>query len=85
MYQIIFGRSAEKDLEQLPLKETKRISKVIDELAKEPRPIGSKKLKGTDRNLWRVRIGDYRVVYNINDTIKIVDIRKVGHRKDIYE
>lgn len=53
-------------------------------LANNPRPIGSKKLKGASENLWRIRIGDYRVVYLIEDSIKIIEIRKIGHRKDIY-
>ena len=63
----------------------KKVAVAIDELAIEPRPEGSKKLKSSDENLWRIRIGDYRVLYIIEDTIKVVEIRKIGHRKDIYE
>jgi len=54
-------------------------------LAENPRPAGCKKLKGTHEDLWRIRIGNYRVIYTINDTIQIIDIQKIGHRKDIYE
>lgn len=85
MYQIILSRSAEKDLDKLPAPTVKRVAKAIDGLAEDPRPSGCKKLKGTDENLWRIRIGDYRVVYAIADEIKIVDVRRVRHRKEVYE
>jgi mRNA interferase RelE/StbE len=49
-----------------------------------PRPVNCKKLKGSNENLYRIRIGDYRVIYNIDDGIKVVSIRDVGNRKDIY-
>jgi mRNA interferase RelE/StbE len=63
---------------------TTRIIKAILNLSDNPRPQGSKKLKGGFEN-WRIRIGDYRIIYAIDDEILIVDIRKVGHRKDIYD
>ncbi len=63
----------------------KRIGIAIESLAAEPRSLGSKKLKGTEENLWRIRIGDYRVVYDIKEIIKIIDIKKVGHCKEIYK
>ena len=85
MYRITFIRSAEKEIEKLPSKIVRKISPVIDDLANDPRPRGSKKLKGRDEILWRVRIGDYRVIYLIEDVIKIIEVRKVGHRKDIYQ
>jgi len=85
MYKIIISHSAEKDLEKLPTQAVRRIGKVIDELEEDPRPHGSKKLKGANENIWRIRVGDYRIIYNIDDVIAIVDIRKVGHRKDIYK
>lgn len=59
------------------------ISTVIDQLASIPRPDGCKKLKGSF--YWRVRVGDYRIVDGINDEIRIVDIRRIGHRRDVYE
>ena len=61
-----------------------KIEKVIDSLAEEPRPVGVKKLKGMDEDLFRIRLGDYRIIYSVEDEIKIVDIRRVGHRKDIF-
>jgi mRNA interferase RelE/StbE len=85
MYKIKFSRSAEKEIASLPNAVLKRVAKAIDGLEKNPRPNGCKKLKGSAENLWRIRIGDYRVVYSIEDVLLIVDIRKVGHRKDIYD
>ena len=85
MYQIIVSSSAEKDLEKLPVSALRKIEVAIDHLAIEPRPVGCKKLKGQNEDLWRIRVGDYRVVYSITDKIQIVDIRRVRHRKDVYE
>lgn len=61
------------------------MSLTIDELAVNPRPVGCKKLKGEKEYLWRVRVGDYRIIYKIEDVVKVIEIRKVGHRKNIYE
>ncbi len=85
MYIITFKKSAEKEFEKLPSQVIKRISTAIDALANNPRPAGSKKLEGQKESLWRIRIGDYRVIYLVEDVIKIVEIRRIGHRKDIYE
>jgi mRNA interferase RelE/StbE len=85
MYRITLTRSAFKELHSLPNEVIKRISEKIDSLAETPRPQGSKKLKGTSDDLWRIRIGDYRVIYGIDDAIKVIDIVKIGHRKDVYE
>jgi mRNA interferase RelE/StbE len=84
MYRITIKRKAEKELDLLPKKILIRIVSVIDELEDNPKPKGSKKLQGSDEPMYRVRVGDYRIIYVINDEIKIVDIRKIGHRKDIY-
>ena len=78
MYRIIFKRSAEKELSKLPATITKKIVPVIDELANNPRPIGSKKLEAQKNELWRVRVGDYRIVYLIEDIIQVVEVQKVG-------
>lgn len=85
MYNITFKKSAEKEFEKLPSSIIKRIGNSIDSLSKNPRPVGSKKLEGQKESLWRIRIGDYRVIYLIEDVIKIVEIRRIGHRKNIYE
>jgi len=85
MYKVTVSSSAEKELYKLPDTIIKRIGIAIESLAAEPRPLGSKKLKGTEENLWRIRNGDYRVLYDIKEIIKIIDIKKVGHRKEIYK
>jgi mRNA interferase RelE/StbE len=84
MYSVTFKSSALKELNDLNNKDVKRIMEKITALEKEPRPVNCKKLKGSNENLYRIRIGDYRVIYNIDDGIKVVSIRDVGNRKDIY-
>ncbi len=83
MYTVRFSPRAQRDLRGLPAQIVQRILPRIEELATEPRPQGAKKLSGT-QHIWRIRIGDYRVIYLVEDTIKLVEIRKAGHRKDIY-
>ena len=85
MYLIIISHSAEKDMDKLPSLALQRIAAAIDDLAVEPRPVGCLKLKAQKENLWRVRVGDYRIIYMINDSVEIVDVRRVRHRKDVYE
>lgn len=85
MYTVIISRGAEKDLEKLPKKALLLVSQSIDLLEQNPRPAGCKKLKGVTENLWRVRSGDYRIIYAIEDEVRVVDVRKAGHRKDIYK
>jgi mRNA interferase RelE/StbE len=63
----------------------KRLINSIKNLENNPRPQGCKKLSGLSEDLWRIRVGDYRIIYSINESIKIIDIRKIGHRKNIYE
>ena len=84
MYAIIFKKIASKELAHIPHKIAKNILKHIYALENNPRPMGCLKLEGSDENLWRIRIGDYRVIYTIDDGIKIINIRRVRHRKDVY-
>ncbi len=83
MHEVRIGRSAAKELESLPDHVIDRVAAKIDSLSKQPRPSGCKKLQGAD-DLWRVRVGDYRIIYVIDDTQSIVEIRVVRHRKDAY-
>ncbi len=83
MYKVVVSKSASKELADLPSQVVNRIIPAIIKLEENPRPTGCKKLKGEQEN-WRIRIGDYRVIYSIDDMIRIVDVRNVGHRKDIY-
>jgi mRNA interferase RelE/StbE len=84
MYNISINQSALKELGKLPKAMAKKAEKAIDALAEEPRPVGVKKLKGADEDLYRIRVGDFRIIYSIEDEIKIVDVLKIGHRKEIY-
>ena len=80
---ITFASSARKDIECLDEKLVNRIFPRIEALSRNPRPSGCRKLVG-NKYLWRIRIGDYRVVYAVYDDKKIVDIIAVSHRKDVY-
>ena len=84
MYSISITPSALKDIAKLPKAMIKKTEIIIDSLSEQPRPIGVKKLKGISEDLYRIRVGDYRIIYSIEDEIKIVDILKIGHRKEIY-
>jgi len=81
-YEIVLAKSARKELEKLPDKIADRIVARLEALPKAPRPFGAIKLSGA--NLWRIRIGTYRVIYEIDDAKKVVDIRVIQHRKDVY-
>jgi mRNA interferase RelE/StbE len=83
-FRVVLSKSAEKDLSKLPSRVVKQIIPVLESLSETPRPLGCKKLKGFD-DLWRVRIGNYRAVYAIEDVLFLIDIRAIGHRKDIYK
>lgn len=69
----------------MPLAIFRKISQEINKLEHNPRPHGVKKLKGKREVLWRIRVGDYRVIYSIEDVVKIVEIRRFGRRRDVYE
>ena len=83
-YSISFVRSARKELESVPNPLLRRILTKIELLAKNPRPAGCKKLKGAS-DLWRIRIGDYRVVYSIADREVRIEIITVRHRSQAYD
>jgi mRNA interferase RelE/StbE len=83
-YTIIIKKSAEKEIANLPLLIVEKLYKEFIVLSKTPRPDGVKKLSGF-KNLYRIRINDYRVIYSIEDNVLIIHILKVGHRKDIYK
>jgi mRNA interferase RelE/StbE len=83
MYQLVIDRYAQKQLSKISPPYFNRIVKAINELAAEPRPSGYKKLKG--RSGYRIRIGDYRVIYTIEDKILTVFVIDIGHRKNIYD
>ena len=82
-YTVLFKRSADKALQKLPEKVQRRIVLAASELAVEPRPVGCVNLEGED-NLWRIRVGDYRIVYTIEDQKLMVLVVRIAHRKDVY-
>jgi len=81
-YTVILSRSARKQLERFSGEEEKRILNKLSELETNPRPTGCKKLKNRDG--WRIRIGDYRVIYEIHDKVLQVIVIAVGHQREIY-
>lgn len=82
-YSINFSKQALKELENINDPFYSNIKDAITGLATNPRPMGYKKLKG--REGYRIRTGNYRIIYNIFDTVLIIDIITIGHRKDVYE
>lgn len=83
-YLVVLTQTAEKELRRLPSKVIEKIIALLKSMEENPRPTGCKKLKGY-KNLWRVPIGDYRLIYAIEEVIMLVDVREIGHRKDIYD
>lgn len=84
IYRIEVTPAAKRTIKKLPKNVQQKIIQELELLAKEPRPTGVVKLAASD-NLYRVRTGDYRIIYQIKDEILLVIITKVGHRSDIYK
>ena len=83
MYRILLERSAERDLRRLSAEMHERVIAAIRSLAANPRPPGCRKLTGSQHD-WRIRVGDYRVVYEIADDIRVVRVNRVRHRREVY-
>lgn len=81
-YKLFIKRSAAKELEALPVKVRRRIALRMEKLGSDPRAPGTEKLSGQEK--YRIRQGDYRVLYAIDDSSTTVTVVKVGHRKDVY-
>lgn len=82
-YQVFVQPSAQKEIEKLPKSAQAKVLKALVALGENPRPANCKKLVGTDS--WRVRLGEYRIVYWIEDNILSVEVVRVAHRKDVYK
>ena len=83
-YRVEVKPSARKELERLSNQVIARITRRLDTLASNARPPGCKKLKGGDQE-WRVRVGDYRVVYTVDDQNLLVEVTRIRHRSEVYE
>ena len=81
-YKLLITTSAGKDIEALPKQDRRRIVAKITSLASDPRPPGYEKLSGRDQ--YRLRQGNYRILYKIQDLNLVVVVVKVGHRRDVY-
>lgn len=82
-YRIDYAKGVDKDFRKIPVKFADRIAASIDKLAANPRPSGCVKLVGFDSE-YRIRVGDYRIIYQINDNVLVILVLEIGHRKDIY-
>ncbi len=83
-FNLSFKKSAEKELRRVPNPPLKAILKRVEALMLSPRPHDAAMLKGGERN-WRIRQGDYRIIYEVRDEAKEIVIIKIGHRRDVYD
>jgi len=83
-YEVVITRDAAKSLARIERRQRARIEAVIGSLAEQPRPVGCTKLAGTESG-YRVRVGDYRVVYTVDDDRVQVTVVKIGHRRSVYQ
>jgi mRNA interferase RelE/StbE len=81
-YSLFILRRAQKELSELPVESYERVKQAIQGLGDDPRPAGSKKLTG--REGWRIRVGDSRVIYEVDDASASVAVLHIGHRRDVY-
>ncbi len=83
MFEVLLERSAAKDLRRLPPRIQDQVIDRIAALAKNPRPSGSRKLSGAKHD-WRIRVGDYRALYDIADKLRTVRVYRIRHRREVY-
>jgi mRNA interferase RelE/StbE len=82
-YRVVVAERAEKDLARIPAKEVPRIIRKIDSLPENPRGRGKRKIIGAE-DLWRARVGDWRVIYEIDDAEYVISVLRVRHRREAY-
>ena len=83
MYRVLLERAVEKDLGRLPAEVHDRVVAAMQKLAANPRPPGCRKLAG-HKNDWRIRVGDYRIIYEIEDQVRVLRVNRVRHRREVY-
>ncbi len=84
LYRLEYRRSVKKELRNLNTRDRRAVVRKIEELARQPRPDGSVKLKGS-QDLFRVRCGEVRVVYQLQKQVLVVIVIRVGHRREVYK
>lgn len=82
-YDVKINRSAQKAIDGLPLRTKEQVGAAIDALSGEPRPRGTTKLR-VEVDTYRIRVGNYRIVYEVDDVARLVDVRTVAHRSIVY-
>lgn len=82
-YSLVIKRSAEKELKKLPVGDLRRVVNRIRGLTQQPRPSSCEPLSGEAKR-YRIRQGDYRIVYGVDDSAHVVEIVKIGHRREVY-
>jgi len=83
-YSVRWKQSAKKELRRLDRHAIPRIIAAVEALADEPHPPGSKKLRGAE-HLWRIRTGDYRIIYSLDAGLLVIEVIKIGHRQSVYK
>ncbi|HMB92101.1 MAG TPA: type II toxin-antitoxin system RelE/ParE family toxin [Rhodothermales bacterium] len=84
MHTVSIARKAQKELRKVAHRDRDAILDAIEALARDPRPDGVVKMKGTREDLYRIRVGDYRVVYHVDDDVLTVLVVRIRHRRDVY-
>ncbi len=81
-YRVLIPKSVHKQINKLPSSVSESVISKLEALQENPRPAGSLKMRGSEG--WRIRLGDYRLIFDIDDRQKLVVVRRVGHRREIY-
>jgi len=81
-YTVRIKRSAEKEMDRLPVRVFERVANAILGLERDPRPKGSKKLRAVED--YRLRVGEYRILYCIDDETRVIEVIAIGHRREVY-
>ena len=83
-YKIVWKSSAKKELKRLEKKAISKIIQAVEMLPNNPYPQGSRKIVGSSSS-YRIRVGDYRIIYNIQSLVLVIEIIRVGHRREVYK
>ena len=84
-FEISVKTSAQKEARKVPPKTLLKLKQALDKLAENPRPHGAKRLQGTKEEIYRIRVGDYRVLYEIKENQLVIIVIRIAHRKNVYK